>query len=99
VPSFVYFGPHFRTPVDPSASMFTMNTNTHGLRLLPVLLPLIVAPIFALFTGAWWIMAGIVGGLGLAGLLTVAWTRAPLARMLDRHRREMVEGFQENEPI
>jgi hypothetical protein len=99
VPSFVYFGPHFRTPVDPSASMFTMNTNTHGLRLLPVLLPLIVAPIFALFTGAWWIMAGIVGGLGLAGLLTVAWTRAPFARMLDRHRREMVEGFQENEPI
>jgi hypothetical protein len=99
VPTFVYFGPHFRTPVDPSASMFTMNTNTHGLRLLPIMLAVMAAPGVALLTGAWGIVGGIVGGLGLAGLLTVAWTRAPLARKLDRHRREMVEAFREKEPI
>jgi hypothetical protein len=99
VPSFVYFGPHFRTPVDPSASMFTMSTNMHGLRLLPLMLAVIVAPVVALLTGAWWIVGGLAGGLGIAGLLSLAWTRAPLARKLDRHRRKMVEAFREKEPI
>ena len=99
VPGFVYLGPHSRTPVDPSASMFTMNTNMHGLRLLPIMLAVMAAPGLALLTGAWWIVAGIVGGLGLAGLLALAWTRAPLARKLDEHRREMVEAFRETEPI
>jgi len=99
VPTFVYFGPHFRTPVDPSASMFTMNTNIHGLRLLPIMLVVIAAPAAALLTGAWWVVAAGVGAAGLAGLLTVAWTRAPFARKLDAHRREMVEAFRETKPI
>jgi len=99
VPTLVYFGPHFRTPVDPSASMFTTNTHMDGLWLLPIMLAVMAAPGLALLTGAWWIVAGIVGGLGLAGLLGLAWTRAPLARKLDEHRREMVEAFREKEPI
>ena len=99
VPSFVYLGPHFRTPVDPSASTFTMNNNTHVLRLLPIMLAVMAAPGVALLTGAWWVVGGVVGGLGLAGLLGLAWTRAPLARKLDQHRRDMVEAFRENEPI
>ena len=31
--------------------------------------------------------------------LALAWTRAPLARKLDEHRREMVEAFRETEAI
>jgi hypothetical protein len=99
VPGFVYFGPHFRTPVDPSASLFMMNTSMEGLRLLPIMLAVMAIPFGALLTGAWWIVAGICGGLGLAGLVALAWTRAPLARKLDEHRREMVEAFREKEPI
>ena len=99
MPAFIYLGPHVRTPADASASTFTMNTNTHGLRLLPILLAVIAAPGVALLTNAWWIVGGIVGGLGLVGLLGLAWTRAPLARKLDQHRRDMVEAFREREPI
>lgn len=53
----------------------------------------------SLLTGAWGSIGGVGGGLGLAGLLGIAWTRAPLAHKLDRHRREMVEAFREKEPI
>lgn len=99
VPGIVYLSPHSRTPVDLSESMYTMNTNTHGFRLLPVYVPVLLAPFLASITEAWWTVAGVVGGLGLAGLLGIAWTTAPFARKLDRHRRQMVAGFQENEPI
>lgn len=99
VPTFVYLGPHVRTPVDPAASMFTMNTNTHGLRLLPIVFAVILAPLLVLITGTWWGVAGVYGGLGLAGVLFVAGTVDPFARKLDRHRREMLEGFRERESI
>jgi hypothetical protein len=32
-------------------------------------------------------------------LFGVLWTVRPFARQLNRHRREMLEGFRENEPI
>jgi len=99
VPSFVYFGPHFRTPVDPSASMFTLNTNMHGLRVLPVILAVTIAPVLAGANGAWWTVGGGFGGVGLVGGLVVLWKMDSFAQKLDRHRREMVEAFREREPI
>jgi hypothetical protein len=59
----------------------------------------ILAPLLVLITGTWWGVAGVYGGLGLAGVLFVAGTVDPFARKLDRHRREMLEGFRERESI
>ena len=101
VPSTVYFGPLFRTPVDLSTSHFSMNPSG-SMRGLVLLLPfcgLIVGPIAAATTGAWATVGGSLGAAGLVGLGGVAWTRDPFVQQLDRHRHAMVEGFRENEPI
>jgi len=99
VPGFLYIGPHFRTPVDTSASMFTMNTNFHGLRYLPLLFLLFAISLVALLLDAWWGTAAVVAVASTGALLGVLWTVRPFARQLNQHRREMLEGFRENEPI
>ncbi|WP_263785680.1 DUF5687 family protein [Salinibacter grassmerensis] len=101
VPSTVYLGPRFRTPVDMSASHFSMNPSgsMRGLVLVPPLLVLLAAPILAATTSAWWIVGGSLCAIGLVGLGLVAWWRGPFARQLDRHKHGMLEGFRENEPI
>lgn len=101
VPSTVYFGPRFRTPVDMSASHFSMNPSgsLRGLVLVPPLLILIVSPILAGATGAWWIVGGSLCAVGLIGLGVAAWRQAPFAQQLARHKHEMLKGFRENEPI
>jgi hypothetical protein len=101
VPSTVYFGPRFRTPVDMSASHFSMNPSgsLRGLVLVPPLLVLVVSPILAGATGAWWIVGGSLCAVGLIGLGVAAWRQAPFARQLDRHRHEMLKAFRENELI
>jgi hypothetical protein len=99
VPGFLYIGPRFRTPVDTSASVFTMTTNVHGLRYLPLLFLLVVISFVALLLDAWWGTAVVVAVASTGALFGVLWTVRPFARQLNRHRREMLEGFRENEPI
>jgi len=101
VPSTVFFGPRFRTPVDMSASHFSMNPSgsMRGLVLLLPLSGLLVSPILATTTGAWWAVSGGLCVVGLIGLLVTAWRRAPFARQLARHKHEMLKGLRENEPI
>jgi hypothetical protein len=101
VPSTVYLGTRLRTPVDLSASHFSMDPSgsMRGLVLLIPLSGLIVAPIAATMTGAWTIVGGSLGAAGLAGLGLAAGRRAPFARQLRRHRHAMLEGFRENDPM
>ncbi len=101
VPSTVYFGPRFRTPVDLSASHFSMNPSgsMRGLVLLPPLLVLLASPILAETTGAWWIVGGSLCAVGVFGIGGAAWRSEPFAQQLNRHRHAMLEGFRENEPI
>lgn len=101
VPSTVYYGPRFRTPIDTSASAFTVNASgtLRGLVLLPVILGLLFGWFVAFATGAWAITAAVMGLVGLGGLGLVAWTWQPFARQLERHRREMLEAFRETEPM
>ena len=99
VPGFLYIGPQFRTPVDTSASMFTMNTNFHGLRYLPLFFLLFVISLVALLLDAWWTTAVVVTVASTGGLLGVLWTVQPFAQQLDENQHAMLEGFRENEPI
>ncbi|MCS3633427.1 hypothetical protein GGP57_000718 [Salinibacter ruber] len=101
VPSTVYFGPRFRTPVDLSASHFSMNPSgsMRGLVLLPPLLVLIASPILAETTGAWWIVGGSLCAVGVFGIGGAAWRPEPFAQQLNRHRHAMLKAFRENEPI
>jgi hypothetical protein len=102
VPGIVYLGPFFRTPADMSASHFSMDPSSGSMRGLVVFLPLsglLVSPILATTTGAWWAVSGGLCVVGLIGLLVTAWRRAPFARQLARHKHEMLKGFRESEPI
>jgi hypothetical protein len=102
VPSTVYFGPRFRTPVDMSTSHFSMTPSggsLRGLVLLPPLSGLLAAPIVATTTGAWEAVSGSLCAVGLIGLGLVAWHRTPLDRQLNTHQHEMLKGFRENEPM
>jgi len=101
VPSTVYFGPRFRTPVDLSASHFSMNPSgsMRGLVLLPPLLVLIASPILADATGDWWIVGGSLCAVGVIGLGVAVWWPEPFAWQLNRHRHEMLKAFREKEPI
>ncbi|MCS3751947.1 hypothetical protein GGQ19_003144 [Salinibacter ruber] len=101
VPSTVYFGPRFRTPVDLSASHFSMNPSgsMRGLVLLPPLLVLLASPILAETTGAWWIVGGSLCAVGVFGIGVAAWRPEPFAQQLNRHRHAMLKAFRENEPI
>ncbi|MFB6230573.1 MAG: hypothetical protein ABEL04_05390, partial [Salinibacter sp.] len=76
-----------------------MNTDVHGLRYLPLLVLLIAISLAALLLDAWWGTAAVVAVASTGALLGVLWTVRPFARRLNRHRREMLEGFRENEPI
>ena len=102
VPVMVYLGAQMRTPVDLSASAFSFNGtvgNLAGVALAPVILVVIVGSFAAALADAWWTAAAALGGLGLLGMGGLSWSLHPFVRQLDRHRRQMVEGFRENEPI
>jgi hypothetical protein len=67
------------------------------------MLPILLAPMFysavVFATERWWVGGSILGVVGMVGLIGSVWALSPFTRQLDENRREMLEGFRENEPI
>jgi hypothetical protein len=48
---------------------------------------------------AWWTVAALLAGFGLAGFGTLPWTLDLMTRQLRAHRYAMAEGFRTNVPV
>ncbi|PQJ34964.1 hypothetical protein BSZ35_10455 [Salinibacter sp. 10B] len=66
---------------------------------LPVGLILAVGIVVGGLFSAWLTVSVLFASIGLIGVLSLPWMVPSFVRQLDRHRREMLEGFWKNDPV
>lgn len=103
VPGLVYLGPRTRTPVDSSTTEGVSASSAAmeiGFKMgVPVGLILSVGIVVGGLFSAWSTVSGVFAGIGLLGMLNLPSTFPSFVRQLERHRREMLEGFWKNDPV